>query len=490
MTKSPHSVMLQLMLLHLTWLALCIAQAHGQGGVPLWTNRYNGPANKDDIPVAIAVDSNCNVFVAGTSADMVGDGFAVIKYSTDGAPLWTNRWSAPGSSENYLEALALDADGNVFVTGYGYSTTTFEDYFTLKYSNEGAPLWTNLFGTIFPDFATAIAVSDSGKVFVTGYSSGDYATISYSNEGVPLWTNRYNGARAIAIAADSSGNVFVTGYSTGNLYDYATIKYSDAGLPLWTNRYSSPGNVDDQPAGIAVDGAGDVIVTGYSNNQGISPTIKYSGAGVPIWTNFYSGHAYAIASDANGNAFATGGSNNTNGFLDYTTVAYSSAGVPLWTNRYNGPADSHDVAVAVALDSSGNVFVSGGARAINDHNDFATVAYSGGGVPLWTNLYDGPANFEDAAKAIAVDRNGNVYVTGPSTGTGIDFATIKYSSSARPWLAIQRVNDQAVLAWTNSAFSLQTAPDLTSTFTNIPGATSPYTNPITGPQQLFRLSSP
>jgi hypothetical protein len=49
------------------------------------------------------------------------------------------------------------------------------------------------------------------------------------------------------------------------------------------------------------------------------------------------------------------------------------------------------------------------------------------------------------------------------------------------------LNHQLVLSWTNAGFTLQSAPDLTATFTNIPAATSPFTNPLTAPQQFFRL---
>jgi len=44
-----------------------------------------------------------------------------------------------------------------------------------------------------------------------------------------------------------------------------------------------------------------------------------------------------------------------------------------------------------------------------------------------------------------------------------------------------------VLSWTNAGFTLQTAPASTGTFINLPGATSPYTRPITAMQQFFRL---
>src|SRR5205807_2325072 len=97
---------------------------------------------------------------------------------------------------------------------------------------------------------------------------------------------------------------------------------------------------------------------------------------------------------------------------DYATVAYSNSGVPLWTNHYGGPGRD-DLPYAIAVDNSGNVFVAG--NSWNGANyDYATVAYSNDGVTLWTNRYDGPDNLGDVALAIAVDNSGNVFVTGSS----------------------------------------------------------------------------
>jgi len=112
-----------------------------------------------------------------------------------------------------------------------------------------------------------------------------------------------------------------------------------------------------------------------------------------------------------------------------------------------------------------------------------------GGVPLWTNRYLGSGNSDAEARAIAVDGSGSVFVAGAENGTNYDYAIIKYSSSipAPPHLDFQRLNHLFVLSWTNAGFTLQSAPDLTSTFTKIPGATSPFTNPLTAPQQFFRL---
>jgi hypothetical protein len=54
-------------------------------------------------------------------------------------------------------------------------------------------------------------------------------------------------------------------------------------------------------------------------------------------------------------------------------------------------------------------------------------------------------------------------------------------------LGFQLLNNQLVLSWTHGGFNLQSAPAVTGPFTNLPAATSPYNNPLTAPQQFFRL---
>jgi hypothetical protein len=122
----------------------------------------------------------------------------------------------------------------------------------------------------------------------------------------------------------------------------------------------------------------------------------------------------------------------------------------------------------------------------------ATIAYSNTGELLWENRYYGPGGpglFPPPG--IAVDRDGNVIVTGQfDDGSGSSYsATIKYSSSlpAPVQLDSQKLNNELVLSWTNAGFNLQTAPALTGPFTNILGASSPYTNVTSSAQQFFRL---
>lgn len=450
-------------------------EAHAQfGGVPLWTNRYDGPADpweSYDGGRAIVVDGNGNVFVTGHSENGTSADYVTLKYSRSGLPLWTNRYDGGGNDEAH--AMAVDASGNVIVTGYSPGIGSSDDYATIKYSNAGVPMWTNRYNgpANSKDQASNMALDASGNVFVTGNSRGDgslddYATIKYSNAGVPMWTNRYNGPGngqdiAQAVAVDASGNVIVTGFSDGggsNSWDYATIKYSNAGIPLWTNRYDRGA---DSGIALAVDGSSKVFVTGSSQATGgpqaptdACVTIAYSSAGVPLWTNLYAMSGSSIAVDASGTVFVTGTS--------YATIAYSNAGIPLWTNHYSGPANTYDYAWEAKVDSSGNVFVTGESPGIDTDTDYATIKYSNAGVPLWTNRYSGFGSAStDMAVRMAVDSSGNVFVTGISASTDAydyDIATIAYSGADAPSLTISRTpTNTIVVTWPSywTGFTLQ-----------------------------------
>jgi Beta-propeller repeat len=516
--------------LSLCGAALAVAiLGDSQSQAQSWTNRYNGPGSDFDHATAVAVDGVGNVVVTGQSSGIgSGSDYATLAYSIAGAPLWTNRYNGPGNSFDYPSGVAVDGSGNVFVTGYCATTNGLADnydYATIKYSGAGVPLWTNRYNGPGngDDHARAVAVDSLGNVVVTGDSLGsgsgaDYATIKYSGAGVPLWTNRYNGPGngddyAYAVAVDASGNVFVTGYSLGygSGDDYATVAYSSAGAPLWTNRYDGPAHLYDRATAIVVDGSSNVVVTGYSTGSTSSydyVTIKYSGAGAPLWTNLYNGpansadYAAAVAVDGSGNVFVTGDSLGSGSIADYATVAYSSAGAPLWTNRYNSPVRNDAYPFAVAVDGSGNVFVTGEAPGSGGYGDYVTIKYSGAGVPLWTNRYNGPANDSDYAVAMAVDASGSVVVTGSSyaTGANYDYVTIRYANSAAPVapvftsIAPNLPGTQVLLTYTSdpgASFNLLSSTNLatwqTNTTVNAIGVTNSVSVNITQPYEFYRL---
>jgi hypothetical protein len=191
---------------------------------------------------------------------------------------------------------------------------------------------------------------------------------------------------------------------------------------------------------MAVDGFGNVYVTGQSVGSGTGydyATIKYDPNGDTAWVRRYNGpengdeQAYALAVDDSGNIYVTGHSFGSEVNWDYATIKYLPNGDTAWVSRYNGPANGDDEAYAIALDGLNNIYVTGYSDSTGTYQDYATIKYDSTGNELWVRRYNGPpGNGSDEAYAIAVDGYNNVYVTGISGGgaTNFDYATIKYDS--------------------------------------------------------------
>jgi hypothetical protein len=356
--------------------------------------RYNGPEDNWDAATELALDASGNVYVTGHSYGPNDFDYVSIKYSPSGTQEWVARYDGPANSEDWPNALAVDSSGNVYVTGYSLGVGTFYDYATVKYSPSGAQEWSARYNAPgnTKDRAWGIGVDGSGNVYVTGDSGegsenlSDYVTVKYSPSGAQRWAARYNATYdyATALAVDGSGNVYVTGYSygSGTYYDYATIKYNTRGRLRWLARYD--GGIDDYANALAVDASGNVYVTGESFHSGTSS--------------------------------------------DYGTVKYDDRGIPDWVVRYNGPGNGVDRAFALSLDSSGNVYITGESQGSDLGNDFATAKYDGSGAEQWSVRFAGPGDTSDTATALAVDGSGNVYVTGRSNKLGGSvYTTIKYT---------------------------------------------------------------
>ncbi|KPK64440.1 hypothetical protein AMJ83_01630 [candidate division WOR_3 bacterium SM23_42] len=420
-----------------------------------WVARYDGPGNGYDAATALAVDEASNVYVTGYSVGPVfTNDYATVKYDSLGNELWVVRYNAPDNGDDVAFDMELDNAGNIYVTGYSADSSSVFDYATVKYDSSGAELWVARYNGPGNDWdrANALAIDENSNIYVTGFGEGlatdnDYATVKYDSAGNELWVARYNGPgnyhdAASDVVLDAVGNVYVTGNSSGlgTYADFATVKYDSAGNELWVARYNGPAGFNDEAAALVIDDLHNTFVTGFSADPDTIDdivTVKYDSAGNELWVSRYNGplggydRAYALVLDSGCNVYVAGYSYGIGTEADITTVKYDSAGNELWVARYNGPGNGSDVAFDIALDDSGNIYVTGFSRGLVTFGDYVVVKYDSAGGEQWVAFYNGPGDNWDVADEITLDNAGNVYVTGCSVSSGInfDYATLKYSST-------------------------------------------------------------
>lgn len=414
-----------------------------------WVARYNGPDNGDDRAWAMAVDKSGNVYVTGESAGKGTDyDYATIKYSPAGKRLWVQRYYADSSGYgDKAHGIAVDGSGNAYVTGET-GTSHGSRITTIKYGESGQQIWVRRYNERSDELGAghAIAVDGSGNVFVAGGSGeiGPFSAviIKYNTNGKQLWAKRYSGpgnayAYLTEIAVAGSGDVYAAGETD---HDCVVIKYDSNGKQLWVKRYNGPGNSHDRAKAMVVDKSGNVYITGESKGSNLDfdyATIKYSPAGQKLWVQRYDGpgsdddEATAIAVDGSGNVTITGKSTDSATGYDMATIKYSADGRQLWVQRYDGPGSEDDEATAIAADGSGNVYITGHSEhrvSTSIYSDYlTTVKYGSNGKLIWAKKYGWPGGAYEYAAAIVVDKSGNAYVTGESRRSGNwDYFTIKY----------------------------------------------------------------
>lgn len=247
------------------------------------------------------------------------------------------------------------------------------------------------------------------------------------------------------LAVDAVGNVYVTGafetwsgpYGDDETLECVTAKYTSTGAFRWISRFST-GDFH-QGEGLAIDAARNVYVTGQSASwdpyQLYVTTIKYDGEGPELWVRHYKagdtlflGGASPLALDSEGNVYVVGYvRDEPDAPYDYLTIAYDTDGNERWVKRYDHGYS--DIARAVAVDAQGNVYVTGSSYDAVSGNDFLTLKYDTNGNELWISRYDhGPS---DGGQHLTLDAAGNVYVAGLSGDTeafSLAFSTVKYDS--------------------------------------------------------------
>jgi len=278
----------------------------------------------------------------------------------------------------------VDSSNNIYVTGYtdggldGNSSSGKQDFFLTKYNSSGTKEWTKQEGSSGDDFAYGVAVDSSDNIYVTGYTdkkfhgnnnSGrfDIFLVKYNSSGARQWTKQLgtsNNEYASAVATDSSDNIYVTGMTWGGLdgstkpsycksktntvkafkecTDIFLVKYNSSGTKQWVKQLEGSSKSFDNAQGLAVDSSDNIYVTGWTRGK----------------LDIYAGGDDAIV------------------------LKYNSSGTKQWTRQFGAPSfleksqynsssqmtTSEDKGIGVAVDSSGNIYVTGNTEGGMDGN--------------------------------------------------------------------------------------------------------------------------
>lgn len=367
------------------------------------------------------------------------------------AQLWVARYDGPAGADDQAAGIVRDSAGYVYVTGFTAGSTSGHDFLTIKYNPAGETVWTRRHSGAgaADDEAGAVAYDPRGYVVVTGFTTNtsiDFLTIKYNSaSGETLWTRRVNGPaggvdKATDIAIDDAGYVYASGYvRVGGHYEAAVVKYNQAGAQQWLARVNTTLRDSNAAAtALALDHGGNVYICGrIRDSLGLDDCLvaRIATTGAISWVRRYNGpgrgadSASDIAVDSLGEVCVTGASLGDTTGLDVVTIKYSNAGTLQWLARYDGPAHADDGGMALAVDSAGNVCVAGYRSGGNDQ-DYVTIKYGSAGAQLWAAGCDGSAHSTDIAGALALDRAGSIYVTGSSrSANGQDVLSVKYDSS-------------------------------------------------------------
>lgn len=343
------------------------------------------------------------------------------------------------------------------------NTVSSPEVAAAKYSPSGVRQWINFIPSTSSVIRSAgqIAVSPEGSVYVTLTSgpsdsiSGDAITIKYDTGGKFLWSRTAApvpnaGNTPVALRLDAAGNLYALVFSelSSQIHESIIFRYDSSGNLLNYFGGDKLGTI----AAFRVDARGNSYVAGGGSPEaphGAEPAIvaKFNPDGSIGWFHDFglssdvpqASPFVDLAVDASGNVFVgqtLPGTTPTNGGRDMSVAKLDNNGQLQWITRYNGHADDSglDQAVAVAVNSAGQVYVAGSSGSTAQAccvSEFATIKYDTQGKQLWAQRYAGPGTQGSSPVALVLS-GPDVLVTGSSDGgvTMIDWTTVDYVQDA------------------------------------------------------------
>jgi hypothetical protein len=377
--------------------------------VVVWETRYDGPANREDIPSAMVADSSGNAWVAGYGFVPGSDfQFTVAGFSPSGELRWVNRYGSPLQSEDRAWAIARDSAGNLVATGGTLADLSVGwDFLTAKYTPGGDTLWLRRLDLAWhaDDKPAAVAIAPLGCPVIAGAAhrpaprtDWDIAVVKYSPSGDTLWTRYWDGAAMSddfsASLAVGGGAVYVAGktVTTRPATDIVLLKFTLDGALAWTRTIDGPAGSTDFAAQVAYR-AGRIYVGGTVTGSTTAYdwcVAAFDTAGRRLWTHQWDGEGRgdileSFCFDSSGSVVAVGQSAGSSTGVDATVLKLDSAGRRLWSRRYNGARNSSDRAWRAAAGRDNDITVAASSVGTGGFPELVLLGFSASGETLWSH---------------------------------------------------------------------------------------------------------
>lgn len=385
------------------------------------------------------IDMDPNNGIAQLNSTIKASSMFITKMDANGNLIWAK--SVGDSTMVYGIAITVDIKGNVYSTGQFRGTTDFDpgpkankltaadrDVFILKLDGDGNFIWVKSMTGTNEALGVSIAVDAEENVYTTGYfyskvdfdpgvniinivskGAADIFISKFNKSGNFVWVKQigsFNEERASSIKIDNSGHLYLTGYfkdkvdfdpsssvnnlKSNGLNDIFILKMDTAGYSLWAKNLG--GSSSEQPSGLVLDKAGNVVVTGiFYTEADFDP-----GNGTTILKSSGSADIFIVKFDASGNLIWAKGLGTTN----------------------------YEATLAIAVDASNNIFVLGIFKDTMDFDPGTDIfqCKSAGANDIFILKLDVNGNFvwavnmggknEDFGYSISIDASGNIYCTG------------------------------------------------------------------------------
>lgn len=389
---------------------------------------------------------NSNILISSGSADAF-----VCKLDPQGNLIWARSIGSTG--DDRIHALALDANGNIYLCGYFNGAVDFNphptndyiltsegsgDIFILKLNNNGDFIWANSMGNTEMDLANDIKVTPTGTIYITGSfnlsvdfdpsstastnllaaNDPEFFLAKYDANGNFIWARDTEGTgytKGTSIVIDNLENIYSIGHFSGNVdFDWNTtnsfqsttayaavfiLKHDVNGVLRWSNMFE---NGYREKYCLAIDNLGNIIAGG-----------RFS-----IQTDLDPGSGFSVI--------------NSMGGEDFFVVKLNPLGSFIWGAQFGGSFTNTDIINSINTDASNNIYLTGSFEGTIDMNPGIAVnnLTSQGYADIYITKMDALGNFIwseafggagiDRGMDLLIDNSGNIYSTGYFSET-VDF---------------------------------------------------------------------